>query len=467
MLKLTVFLLVSGMAAARCIEFNFWPVYVCACLLFLLYVAFNKTPRSIFLAWGVVFFTGALLFKNTQTLSSCDITNFTGGRGKRYIVKGTVSDDPERDGERLSFLCKVREASCGKTKFSCCGILRVSLDTPAQLAYADEVVLRGSIYPVTFRNNSYDNNYYRYLRNCGVSAIMHNPSADEPLISRIPAGFNILRLSYKIKQNIQDRLHMYSSGLTAAILDAMVLGDKKNIPFTVKSMMIKSGTIHILVVSGFNVGIVAFAVMVALKMLRIPRRARYFIACAILVFYCFITGSSPPVLRATIMMVICIIAYFFRTQADIKNSLLIAALFLLANNPRSLFDLSFQLSFVCVFAIAYVFPVLKRALAADKLKNKAAVFICDSALVSLSCWLSTAGFIAYHFKIISPVTVLANIIAVPIASFVTLSGFSMAVIGFVFPAILPFISRTTEAAIIIFLFIIKFLVSLPGACFSW
>jgi len=271
------------------------------------------------------------------------------------------------------------------------------------------------------------------------------------------------RLAFCLKDNIEAVFIKRLSPLTASIVDAMVLGEKRRILPIVYDSMIKSGTVHILVVSGFNVGIIAFMAGLFFKILRIPRKLRYFLIIFCLVFYCFITGASAPVVRATVMGIFLILGYFLKREPNITNSLSLAALFILVINPKELFSISFQLSFVSVAAIIYLYPRLKSLFRLEKIKIKFLKVIVEGCMVSLSAWLGTCGFIAYYFKIFSPVTVLANIFIVPLATLITLSGLSMVIISLILPLLSgPFVS-TNEILVIILLGVNNFLINLPFA----
>lgn len=89
----------------------------------------------------------------------------------------------------------------------------------------------------------------------------------------------------------------------------------------------------------------------------------------------------------------------------------------------------------------------------------------EGCLVSFSAWAGTAGLIAWYFKMFSPVTVMANLAIVPVASLITLCGFSLVISGFVFPAIAPCLGRSNELLVLILLSLNSFFIRLPGAHF--
>ena len=214
-------------------------------------------------------------------------------------------------------------------------------------------------------------------------------------------------------------------------------------------------------VSGFNVGIVIFIIILLLRILRIPKAARLIITLMIIPIYCFMTGAATPVIRASIMAAVFMMALLIRREPDIYNSLSIAAVFILAFNPLQLFDIGFQLSFISVISIVYLYTKIRLLLRVDYLKNKPLRFLAESCLVSFAAWIGTLGFIAYYFRFISPVTVLANIIIVPLATLITLCGFALIML----PQLAQFFAPACELAVFLLLKANSFLVKLPAAYF--
>jgi len=152
---------------------------------------------------------------------------------------------------------------------------------------------------------------------------------------------------------------------------------------------------------------------------------KIFFTVLLLLAYCILTGASNPVVRATIMAIVLLFAYFVRRQTDIYNLCASAAIAILILNPTQITNFGFQLSFASVLAIAFFYPWFKKLSRVEQLKFRVLRFLAEGCLVSFSAWLGTAGFIAVYFRMISPITVLANLLIVPLASLITLSGFSL------------------------------------------
>jgi competence protein ComEC len=199
--------------------------------------------------------------------------------------------------------------------------------------------------------------------------------------------------------------------------------------------------------------------------MRIRLKVRIILTVICLLIYCLITGASNPVIRATVMGIVFLLARILKREADIYNCLACAALFILGLNPRQLFDIGFQLSFVSVLAIACLYPKIKSFLRLGNFKVKVLRFICEGCLVSLCAWIGTMGIIAYNFRIISPITVLANILIVPLATLITLCGFSLVLCGSFCPFLGGVFSTTTAMLITLLLNINAAVIKIPGAYF--
>jgi len=302
-----------------------------------------------------------------------------------------------------------------------------------------------------------------YLKEQGIYCIMRVDSGNMALAREADRGFSFTRFILSLKSKMLEIINKYMPPIPASVLEAMVLGEKKNIPRIIYDSMVKTGTVHILVVSGFNVGIVIFIVTLFLKLLRLPRRARFIVAIPCSIIYCLLTGASTPVVRATVMGIFFLAAYFIKREPDIYNSLSLAALFILSISPNQLFNIGFQLSFASVISIVYLYPKLKKAFRLDALKNRFLNFLAEGSAVSLSAWVGTSGFIAYYFRIISPVTILANLFIVPLATFITLCGICLIFAGLISPPLAPYFASTSELAVTLLVRLNLFLSSLPCA----
>jgi competence protein ComEC len=455
-----------GIFVAGQIKVPFWLIYVVALIfLFLGVLSLKKGLRFDLFCCCLVFLFAAGLLKNTRILPKSHIARFVSYKSNYlYTVKGFVDNQPALQNNRTSFIFRVQEIQFAGLKYKSCGRVLVRIKGRKIFAYGEGLILKGYLHRPFALRNTKRQSYRDYLYNQGIFFLM--PVNAPPIRLNQNKGNVLKRLAFGLKERTEDIISGHLSYVPAGILEAMVLGEKRNISPVIYNSMIKSGTVHILVVSGFNVGIVASIIILLLKLIRIPRRTRFYFAVPLLILYCLMTGASTPVIRATVMAIVFMFAYLVKREPDIYNSCALAALFILGSNPGQLFDAGFQLSFVSVLSIVYFYPRMKALLRLDALKIKYIRFLIEGCLVSLSAWLGTVGLIACYFRIISPVTVLANLFIVPLASLVTLCGFSLIVMQLTCPVLVPLFARSTESVAMLLLGINTFLIKLPLAYVS-
>ncbi len=414
------------------------------------------------------FLFGALLLRNHQILPRCHIARqLFDLQGKPSSVEGVVRSQPAYKFNSTLLLLETRKIESGPACHACCGVVLVKINGKKDLGYGDIVMARGNLYK-PYRNAAPGNNSYRdYLSRQGIYCLMHIPSPYHLKILGKDNRFSLQGFALGLKSKVEGLLFKYVPPVPASILAAMILGERKGIPPLVNLSMMKTGTVHILVVSGFNTGLVIFIIMLLLKFMRIPRKLR--IACAIplIILYCLMTGASTPVVRATVMSIIFLSAYALKREGEIYNSCALALLFILLVNPLRLFDIGLQLSFASVLAISCFYPRLKALLRVEALKNRLARFLLEGSLVSFSAWIGTMGIVAYYFRLFSPVTVLANLLIVPLATLITFSGFALIFVASAMPCLAPYFAATSEMLVSLLLWTNHYLLQIPYSCFKF
>ncbi|MDD5561499.1 MAG: ComEC/Rec2 family competence protein [Candidatus Omnitrophica bacterium] len=440
---------------------------------------FRNNRIFTFLVFFFALILGALNLKNSYMRHKCHLSNFVPyNDGTVYSLSGFVDSQPVIEGKSTAFVFRAQEVRSGNWRWPCCGKVLVKADFPQDLDYAEPLVLKGALHR-PFRSSSAGCSYRDFLSNQGIYLLMRiknslqiipysksGSGALPPGCQIQPTGIKrLIVFSLWLRDEIERVIRRYLPDLPAGILSAMVLGQRRSIPRLVNNNMVKAGTVHILVVSGFNVGIVAFIVNLLLKIMRIRRKARIFLTIICLLIYCLTTGASNPVIRATVMGIVFLSAHIFKREADIYNCLASAAIFILGLNPRQLFDVGFQLSFASVLAIVCLYPKAKTFLRLDNCKSRPLRYIYEGCLVSFCAWIGTAGIVAYNFRIIAPITVLANILVVPLATLITLCGFSLVLCGPFCTLLGKAIGTTSAMLITLLLNVNAAVIKIPGAYF--
>ena len=465
LVALTVFYCL-GIILCNLTQINFWVIMAVWLVIFIIANYFRKNNYIfLVLALFLTLLSGALSLKNSYLLPKCHIRNSVYYKDSSlYSLRGFIDSVPEPKNNHIEFTFRAQEIQLGKLKWRCCGKVLVKIDFAQKLNYGDNLTLVGNLtrgYSFSAASASYKD----FLARQDIYLIMRIKERRQIIRHPGNSGSKLMNFSFWLRAKMERIINSSLPDLPASILSAMVLGQKRNIPWLVNNSMVKSGTVHILVVSGFNVGIVAFIVNLLFKILRIPAKARIILALLCLLIYCFVTGASNPVIRATIMGVIFLFSYFLKREPDIYSSLSAAALFILVINPKQLFDIGFQLSFASVLAIVYLYPKLRALIHLEKVKVKIWKFIAEGCLVSFSAWLGTLGIIALNFRIIAPVTVLANIFIVPLATIITLCGFTLVISGLICPALANLFSAPTSMLINFLLSLNAAIIKIPFAYF--
>jgi competence protein ComEC len=442
-----------GIICVYFFKIAFWPCYILAGILIsACIVLINKGLSFDILFLALAFILGALCLKNAYTISNSDISKYAYYHNDAiYTIKGFINSNPVFKDERLSFIFRAEELGFGNNRYKTCGDILIYYKTQENLSYGEKLILLGKLHKP-----------HRLFKG-RVPVLMRIKNSSALARLNINKGSLLKKLAFYLKTSINKVFIQRLSSLAASINNAMILGEKKSIPAAVYDSMIKSGTVHIMVVSGFHAGIIAIISEVFLKILRVPRRVRFFGVIFCLILYCFITGASIPVVRATVMGVFLAAGYFIQREPDITSSFFLAALFILIINPKDLFSISFQLSFGSVASILYLYPFLKALFKAGNIKIRFFKAIIDGCLISLAAWLVTSGFIAYYFKIFSPVAVLANIFIIPVASLIILSGLSMVIVSLVLPPLAGAFAVFNEISVFMLLKLNNLFINLPFA----
>jgi ComEC/Rec2-related protein len=182
------------------------------------------------------------------------------------------------------------------------------------------------------------------------------------------------------------------------------------------------------------VGIVAALLWMLATVARLSRRSAAALIIPLLLFYAAVTGLHISSIRAAVMASIMIGGFFFERKAFLFNSLAAAAFVLLCWNTNELFSTGFQLSFAVVGAIVVFadpfFGFLQRWVAVDPFLPRSLLrgprcwlhsgyeWLCQGASVSLAAWAGSLPFVLWYFHLVTPISLLANLVVVPIAFFV-------------------------------------------------
>ena len=327
-----------------------------------------------------------------------------------------------------------------------CGLINVSTydDRDVNLEYGDYILIKGELSKPYGLKNPGCFDYDIYLARQGIYRTVTVNKGD--FISIIKKNESKISLNgiFKFKRKLLAVIKKYIPGEEADVLRGILLGDKSLIEKNLNDKFIKTGTIHILVVSGLNVGLIASIFILIFNVLRLPRYITYPLASLLVAVYAVLTGLNPPVARAAIVTISVLAGILLSRKVDILNCLGLSGIIILLKNPQALFGPSFQLSFCTILSIIILSPKIEEAFDSNNNTNRFIFYIKQSIAVSLAAWLGIIPIIAYNFNIISPVCILANIPVVFIVFVITAAGMAFLAAGLFMPFIAVILGNAVE-----------------------
>jgi competence protein ComEC len=228
------------------------------------------------------------------------------------------------------------------------------------LTYGTRVRILAKLHPARNYSNPGAFDYEGYLRDNGISVL---GSAEAKDLERLP-GFSGRRIQLwraRVHASIIAKIHQLWPASQAELMDAMVLGEESFLRNATRTEYQRSGTYHVLVVSGMNLSVLAFAIFWALRQFRVDPMVAAITTVVVSFAYAFVVGVGPPVWRAALMLAIYLGARLLYRGRNMMNAIGAAALGVLIADPHALFGASFQLTFLAVFIIAGIgAPILER-----------------------------------------------------------------------------------------------------------
>lgn len=380
-----------------------------------------------FLLCGLVF--GILRFAETiDQPGSFALDQFVESNQK-YSVRGDIVSDPDYGINQTQFVFETREIFDGSDWQTVQTRLLVTTSSYFQYGYGDYVEIHGKIErPESFETDTgrvFD--YEHYLAKDNLFYVMRYA---EVIVLDSEQGSSIRSGLYTLKHRLLGGIERFIPRPESGLLAGILFGEKSRLSDDIEDQFRIVGLMHIVVLSGYNVSIVIYALMFLLRWIPLPIRS--LLAVLGIVAFAIITGAGPTVVRASIMAMFIVIAKLAGRQYNVGRALLIAGFFMILWNPRILyFDISFQLSFLATYGLIIFSSILEKKLA----WLPSWFMIRESAVATISAQLFVLPLIIYAIGEFSVISIIVNILvlfAVPIAMFF---GFLVALFSNMVPAI--------------------------------
>lgn len=409
------------------------------------------------LAW-----IGAARHRFAVSLPPTHVAHFTGVEPKLMRVAGLVVTEPHwRPGALENIFSPVEPP--GRTELvldarelrnddaiPLSGLIRVSVKAPLEgFGAGDSLVVTGWLYRPSPPRNPGGRDWAAELRLIGIHAGLSVP--DVRLVARdqtAPTNWRraVSWLRARGRAFLLDASDASSgSDESAELLDAMVLGQRSTVSRALNEAFVRTGTVHLLSVSGFHVALLAACSWwLALKLARGRRDVAAAATMSIIVIYALIAEQNAPILRATVAGVLLCLCRLRGRSFNAVNSLALAAIMVLMITPLELFRAGFQLSFLQVAALILAAgPIFERLQApSDPLVERQEPLTAPAALrvwirrnataaavAAFTAWAAATPLTMYHFEQFNPWGALQSLLILPAATLTVLTGFATILAG--------------------------------------
>jgi len=410
--------------------------------------------------WGFVVLCGwANLASHTAILAPEDLRRLLSDQPALATVRGVVAEAPrlklvERKGSEAGHTQTTVEATSLRLANRwepATG--RVMVMTPAPLGPAffpgQQVEVAGVIAPPAPPVAEGLLDYRAYLASRGVYYQLNTRSTNDWRL-----GANALEQAPLTARFMDWSRQTLARGLPAVdeplrLIWAMTLGWRAAFEGDLADPFLQAGTMHLFAIDGLRIALVSGMIITLLRVLRVARAGCGLVCLPVIWFYTAATGWEPSAVRASVMMSVVIFGWALRRPGDLLNSLAAAALIILWWDPPEMFEAGFQLSFLVVLVIGLMLPPLNawidQLLKFDPLVPKELIpkwqsqgvnmlrHILRFFALSLAAWAGSIPLSAKYFNLFSPISPLANVVAVPLGIGALTSNLGSLVCGGWFP----------------------------------
>ena len=297
------------------------------------------------------------------------------------------------------------------------------------LVYGDLLIIKGfpDLVPPPLNPSEFD--YRSYLANNQIYHQQFIDASDWRVIEPT-SGISLRGMSIKARSYLERQLELFiPEAEELSVAKALILGKKDDLDRNTKDIYATSGAMHVLAVSGLHVGII-YLVLLTLLRQKQGRVTRPLLVAIIVIpslwAYAFITGLSPSVLRAVTMFSFLALAQVINRRSATLNTLAISAFILLLVNPFMIMSVGFQLSYIAVIGILFLYPKIEKWFSPA---NKVIRFGWQITAISLAAQLVTSPLSAYYFHRFPTYFLFSNLLVIPAAIIIVWGGLVLLSLG--------------------------------------
>jgi competence protein ComEC len=414
------------------------PVFLVTGIVPLILLPFLSYYKKVILLISLCLFTflgGALYYNSVSTPEKEGQLQIYNDRGA-VEIQGMVSTEPEIENMTSTFSFSAEIVYDGYEEKEITGKTLVRTSRYPEFHYGDILRISGKPEtPVQF--SEFD--YGRYLASRDIYSTIYYPRIE---IIETGKGNAFRSWIYRFRNSLSASLSRSLPEPQCSLAQGILLGQRGNIPSDLNQMFTRTGTAHLLAISGLHLSIIT-GILVSIGTLAFGKKYYIYIWFTLLIIwlYAFLTGLRPPIVRGTIMGSMFLFAELLGRQRNAATALAFAAAIMIGLNPLILWDAGFQLSFLAMTGLVIIYPRLR-----DKYKESitttsgrsntmALVYATtfDCIAITITAILMTLPIIAYHFGIISVTGLPATFFTLPVLPGIIISAAIAGISGLFFP----------------------------------
>lgn len=443
--RITIALVVSYILGIfLCFNLDLMPlIYVgCTLLTVLLVLLIVKKNKSVFiglLACVLMFMLGALLMNYSDNNRSRTFRNYI---GEKCWVYGTVTTEPKitAKGNHYGVTVDVYKIEQNGKSRPVNGKMIVYVkryyDTAPKIN--DNIYFFTQITKPDYKEGNFDYELYLKTKDIYATGITHATYLNSVSSNDMTFADKFMIMSRKINVFFQKRIEAtcgYDES-ACALIKGILLGDKIDFSDEMTQDISLAGFSHIVAASGLHLNILFGAFCGLLGFLKVRRKLIAFLALPVILLFAAITGFSPSVCRAAIMLSIYTTALLFKRQYDSLTALFVSAFIILTYNPYTLFSISFMLSFASTLSIILIYPKINLIFLPIEKKSKILKSILSTVAMSIATFIGTAPFVLYYFNTVTFSSIISNIWIIPMCGPIFILGYGISLLSLILPQIL-------------------------------
>jgi competence protein ComEC len=299
-------------------------------------------------------------------IQNLNIDTFKPYENKAITISGYIESEPTIKIQKISYILKTVSISYSGENKLVQGRILLSTNNNKFLEYGSNIKVSGTLRVPKGQTNFMGFDYKMYLAQSGVYATLFSTS-DKIVLSAWSGGSPFVKAGLFVRNKILDVIDKCLPPNQAGLLNGVLIGYTKDLSDDIQKNFSKAGLTHVMAVSGANVAFIMFPLMFVFSKLRFSKKLSSILMILILIFFTYITGFQPSVLRAVVMAVTVLIGNLLRRDADVLSSIAFSSILLLSYNPMSLFNIGFQLSYVATLSLILLSDKVVSVLNLDKL----------------------------------------------------------------------------------------------------